>query len=228
MKNTWVYNELERFLEDPPIKVGDVKNGTLIILINSLIIPIFAICVLFLVVILTIPYLLLSIIKDIYDVWYKYNEERLKTNFLKDVNKNLINYGNKLLKKEGLYKFKNYEIKTNNIPLNMFIKNFFIDYNYSYNTVNKRNKVICTTGRRRSLGDIYLICKHYYPNCTIIEVFKELVALLNLGNINTQKCSDIRKYVFYSNRASSHRSLYNCVEYFNVQITMSELISKIK
>lgn len=60
------------------------------------------------------------------------------------------------------------------------------------------------------------------------KVFKELIVLFNLGNINTQKCSDIRKYVFYSNRASSHRSLHSCVEYFNVQITMSELISKIK
>ncbi len=228
MKNTWIYNELETFLEDPPIECRNIKNKTLRLLINILIIPIIAVAIFFLVIIIALPSLLLSIIKDIYDVWYKYNEERLKTNFLKDVNKNLMNYGNKLLKKEGLYKFRNYEIKTNNIPLNIFIKNFFIDYNYSYNTVNKKNKVICATGRRRSLGDIYLICKYYYPNCTIIEVFKELIALLNLGNINTQKCSDIRKYVFYSNRASSHRSLYNCVEYFNVQITMSELISKIK
>lgn len=227
MKNTWVYNELETFLQDPPIECRNIKNGTLRLLINILILPMFAVAIFFIVITLALPSLLLSIIKDIYDIWYKYNEERLKTNFLKDVNKNLINYGNKLLKKEGKLRLKGFSMDEKPL-LSTFIKKFFIDYNYNYETVNKNNKVICATGRRRSLGDIYLICKHYYPNCTIIEVFKELVALLNLGNINTQKCSNIRKYVFYSNRASSHRSLYNCVEYFNVQITMSELISKIK
>ncbi len=63
--------------------------------------------------------------------------------------------------------------------LERFIYMFFKSYNNQYHsykvgTPTLPYKYQCHYGKRRSLIDTYLICKHYYPDCTLKEV-KDIV-----------------------------------------------------
>lgn len=78
-----------------------------------------------------------------------------------------------------------------------FIREFILKYNSNYDTF-AGEYIQCAKNRRRSLGDIYLITKYYYPNCTIEDVIKELIHLLNTKKIAGSYCSTIHKYVFHN------------------------------
>ena len=89
-----------------------------------------------------------------------------------------------------------FQLTPNDTTLKNFIYNFINSYNYSYATFDHNDMFQCHPGRRRSLGDIYLICKHYFPECTMEEV---LLILLNLTidrRIGGSYCSTICKYVW--------------------------------
>lgn len=85
--------------------------------------------------------------------------------------------------------------------LHEFLKLFFEEWNSTKRTVFvDDNTQQTSTGRRRSLGDIYMICRYYYPNVTLTEVLQELYTKLprELTNgFRTSKCSQIRKRVWY-------------------------------
>lgn len=76
-------------------------------------------------------------------------------------------------------------------------------WNYSRNTIYIDNEEIQTQmGKRRSLGDIFIIMKYYYPNITLKEVVKLLYVDLftvmgeNPG-LRTSICNQINKRVWY-------------------------------
>jgi hypothetical protein len=242
IKQTWLYKELQKFQDGPILsideftKIGE-NSGTLLSIINIIIIPI-----IFLGAIIFIPSLLILslpfyIVKDFYDWYIRANYEKLKlkkelkelrkkTDVLNNVELALNKYGDSLVKKEGLYNLSMYN---HDITLYGFLLKFFKEYNDIYNTVNKNNKVICDTGRRRSLDDIYLICKYYFPDCTTYQVFKELIKLSKSNKINYSKCSTINKYVFYHNPYTyAENSSNSYVEYFNCKITFNELLKNLK
>jgi len=74
-------------------------------------------------------------------------------------------------------------------------------WNATRNTVYVDDGSIQTEmGKRRSLGDIYMICKYYYPNCTLKEVIKLLyITLLDEldEGMRTSYCNIINKRVWY-------------------------------
>lgn len=82
-----------------------------------------------------------------------------------------------------------------------FLVKFFTEWNDNKNTVYVDTREVQTdTGRRRSLGDIYMICKYYYPKITLEEVLREL--LIELDNyfesgFRTSYCFNICKRVWY-------------------------------
>ena len=60
-------------------------------------------------------------------------------------------------------------------------------------------------GKRRSLGDIYKICKYYFPEITLKELMKLLyVDLIAIAGFRSSKCSQIRKRVWYYSNGSSN------------------------
>lgn len=94
--------------------------------------------------------------------------------------------------------------------LQEFLINFINDYNNRFNTVYYNSGNTQTScGRRRSLGDIYMICKFYFPNIELIDVVKLLYGEFLTTDVfkrpNTSKdlrtsyCSTINKRVWYSN-----------------------------
>lgn len=79
--------------------------------------------------------------------------------------------------------------------LNEFLRHFFKEYNNKYITYQGSN-IICKQNRRRSVEDIYLICKNYLPDVTLDDVLRNLVSLIDEDFLSTSKCSDINRYVF--------------------------------
>lgn len=189
---------------------------------------------LFIIVVISFPFMtLFYLIRDIYNLYNIFPAiYRIvnKKKFLKNIESKLYNYERKLLSKEGIYKLD--DMTSNNIRLELtiledFIFNFINEYNYESWTFRVKDlKKICGNGKRRSLGDIFLICKYYFPNCSLYEVLMSIIRLQKKGKIAVQKCNDIKKYTFYPVSYGNFRT-YNedlKVEYFkNITISFKEL-----
>ena len=76
-------------------------------------------------------------------------------------------------------------------------------WNNSKNTIYLDNSEVQTeSGRRRSLGDIFIVLRYYYPNITLKEVVKLLYVTLPeelRGNngLRSSYCNQINKRVWY-------------------------------
>lgn len=107
----------------------------------------------------------------------------------------------------------------------LFIKKFISNINNNYYTVDsKTNKVTCRLGARRSIRDIYLIVKYYFPEVTFEQVLKDIVELYNAGIINGSYCSDVRLYVFYTDQISYSRNAERNLE-DSLEIKFKDLIN---
>ncbi len=74
-----------------------------------------------------------------------------------------------------------------------FKKQFF-QRNHEFDTINSSNGSTQTTkARRRSLGDIFMICKYYYPNISLQTIIAWLYGKNTPGG---QFCGTIQKRVF--------------------------------
>lgn len=129
-------------------------------------------------------------------------------------------YSNTNVKKELLTKKF---INSKHSKFDDFIFEFLIQYNNECNTIDYyNNRHICDTNRRRSLHDIYLITKYYYPEVTFIDIIKTILSLLKIGVICGSYCSTVKKYVFYTNDLSNHNSFGHTLE-FASELTFNDL-----
>lgn len=124
---------------------------------------------------------------------------------LKKSNSIFSNLEEKILKSDKERKIRFEKLMRKNIPTNLqdFLIKFFQSYNEEKNTIYIDTKEIQTEiGKRRSLGDIYKICKYYFPDITLNDVLKELY--INLPKKITRGfrscyCFTINKRVWYYN-----------------------------
>lgn len=92
-------------------------------------------------------------------------------------------------------------IDTSKITVNEFIQYFLILYNGIFITSLKNKNVIHTIeNKRRSLGDVYLICRNYFPDVSLREVLKSLYFITNIQGFRTSYCYQINKRVWYYSR----------------------------
>lgn len=105
----------------------------------------------------------------------------------------------------GRYTIIHYLEQLNVKPINYkdFIKNFILIYRDCYITFSDGGKErglynFTDTRRRRSLGDIYLVTKTYFPDVKIQDVVKVLVDLCEKDIIKASYCTTINKYVFHT------------------------------
>lgn len=113
--------------------------------------------------------------------------------------------------------FKEYDKK--------FILRFLRNMNNEYYTVNsKTNKVTCRLGARRSIKDIYLIVKYYFPEVTFKQVLEDIVYLFREDFINGSFCNDVRLYVFYTTQISFSRNSDRTLE-LSKKLTFKDLIN---
>ena len=113
--------------------------------------------------------------------------------------------------------FKEYDKK--------FILRFLLNMNNEYYTVDSEtNRVTCRLGARRSIKDIYLIVKYYFPEITFEQVLEDIVSLYNQQFINGSFCNDVRLYVFYTDQISFARYPDRTLE-FSQELTFKDLIN---
>lgn len=83
-----------------------------------------------------------------------------------------------------------------------FLIQFFKKWNTNRDTIYVETKNIQTPkNKRRSLGDIYMIMKYYYPDITIYDVIQLLYVTLHKGELSdgfrSSHCRMIKKRVWY-------------------------------
>lgn len=153
-----------------------------------------------------------------------FNDPKLK----KKVKKAIWDHQDDLFRSNGgnNYYLKDFFYNVENYTLESFIILFINEYKDYYDTYEENtNRYICNRGKRRSLGDIYLICKYYFPECGIENVLKILIKLLLRGTIQGSYCNTIHKYVFY---IGSNSIIYdNKVEYDNT-LRIKDIINTYK
>lgn len=103
-------------------------------------------------------------------------------------------------------------LKKRNETLEEFLIKFFNNYNNNKETLFVETKEVQTPpGKRRSIGDIYAICKYYYPTCTIRDVVNIVYNVLptEVPRFRSSLCNQIKKRVFYQGTEDQQAELYN-------------------
>lgn len=90
-----------------------------------------------------------------------------------------------------------------------FLKLFFTVYNKKGSGLLTHTRVSgpegdnqstqCKGGKFRSIGDMYAICKYYYPDCTLLQVRSLIHELVKEKILTSWICSTINKRVFWNN-----------------------------
>lgn len=122
----------------------------------------------------------------------------------------------------------------NNMTFRAFVVNFLRNSNIAHSTVyvsgTREGLMQTPTGRRRSIGDIFKICKFYYPNCKLVDLAKILYLEKfennsDLSFIGTLKCQTIHKRVWWNN--GQHRISHD-TDVDEYDMTFANWISEIK
>ena len=145
---------------------------------------------------------ILEIIKFIIYIPIKISRKLMFKKSLNDYINSLDQQGNLVLQ---------YYVHPDKQSLNSFIVQFLRSHRNQYNTVDTNGNFVCDKHRRRSAGDIYRICKTYYPHCTFEDVMKILIQNCIDVNIGASRCSTIHKFVFHCD--SYHFEPKGSVEY---------------
>lgn len=86
--------------------------------------------------------------------------------------------------------------------LEEFIRAFFTKYNNEKATYifkkDKSDELFCDVGRRRSLQDLYKICKYYYPDCKLREIKEILNYWMQEKTLRCTFCSQVLKEVYFT------------------------------
>lgn len=221
MKNTWIYRGLQNLQEEPlGTESFDFKSA----FFTAIALPFIAVFLAVVVVIIGFFYLLISplmLLKDIYDIYYKLTEKRKLRKEEENLKSNLktwLNGYKEILRNQHYFTLvhkdtrEKLEIPYKNIAT--FLYYFLIKHNSEFNTYCG-NYLVCRVNRRRSIHDLYLISKHYFPTLTLEELILSLNHLIEQRQICTQYCTTINKYVFYSTDVSFHHSTAHSLEFTN-------------
>jgi len=100
-----------------------------------------------------------------------------------------------LLKNNSLLYFKEFDKNTNKKTLKTFVSYFFNILSEKYETCwsNSITWPQCEPSRYRSLTDLFLCCKYYYPECTLEQV---ALILWNKKKLSSWICFYINQRVY--------------------------------
>ncbi len=99
----------------------------------------------------------------------------------------------------------------------------FFSRNEAFDTVYSSNGVVQTTrGKRRSLGDIFMICRYYYPNISLSTVISWLYSPDYYKGLY---CGTIHKRVWRMDYSAMYH-LSNTDEYKNLPSYYTNILNK--
>lgn len=107
---------------------------------------------------------------------------------LKEIENNLLH------ECPNFYKLDGY-LHDHKKPLEVFLEEFVLHLRNKYVTVSnnaKINFVVCGVGKNRTIGEIFLIARYYYPDCSYKEV---RFSLTKNKKIQIIKCGDVDDFV---------------------------------
>lgn len=104
-----------------------------------------------------------------------------------------------------------------------FILNLFTVW-YNRNTVFAENGTVQTKAfRRRTISDIYMLCRHYFETPSLSKIYKILIDLISKNILCSAICSDLCRRV-YRGKISGYDSIgfFNSVptDEFGVNFTL--------
>lgn len=100
-------------------------------------------------------------------------------------------------------------LKKRKETLEQFIEKFFTKWNDEHETIYVDSKETQTEPEcRRSIGDIYMICKYYYPKCTLKQIKDILYDLVkNKEGYRSSYCHSTKKRMFYYSNTENNALL---------------------
>jgi hypothetical protein len=141
--------------------------------------------------------------------------DEVKEDFFIDIQYQIIEANPSSIRLPGL--LRNRKTQT----LSDFLRTFFLKWNDEKDTIFVEDRDIQTAaGKRRSVGDIFMICRYYYPTCTLSQVYDILLNQLPItmpSGFRTSYCSTINKRVWYydATKESAQKDLNKADEYSN-------------
>lgn len=106
-------------------------------------------------------------------------------------------------------------LKKRKESLEEFLETFLVKWNREKDTIFVENKKVQTpAGKRRSIGDIYNICKYYYPQYSKEELLDIITNHLystfqsKIKGYRSSYCNMIKKRVFYVDEQKGN-NIYN-------------------
>jgi hypothetical protein len=103
-------------------------------------------------------------------------------------------------------------LKKREETLKEFLIKFFTKWNHTKPTVFADSKAVQTpAAKRRSLGDIYKICKYYYPKTNLKQVRNLLYTTLHneVPRFRSSYCNQIHKRVWYQGSATQGAGVFD-------------------
>lgn len=99
----------------------------------------------------------------------------------------------------GLLYLNGFEFEGVKPKFDVFVQDLIDKHVNDYHThFCKNNNRQCDARRNRSLGELYLICKFYYPKCTLWQLKTILIKLYKQEKIWTRECCTIHKRTYYT------------------------------
>lgn len=153
-------------------------------------------------------------------------KESKRNKFFVDLEKRIIDSYPRLIRFDKLNKTGRKD-KT----VEEFLVRFFKEFNDEKLTIYVDDKSTQTdVERRRSIGDIFMITRYYYPDVTLEEVYDFLMisGKKHFDNgFRSSFCSQILKYVFYYNGNATH-NVANVDKRAEWNYTYNEIKSELK
>jgi hypothetical protein len=130
--------------------------------------------------------------------------KKVEVNKIDAIESSIINSNKKIRLEKFLRKDKG-------ISLKVFLQTFFCKLNNEYNTIYYEDRKVQTPkGKRRSLADLFLISKYYFPKTRLKEVLEILYSFENskeVPNFRSSFCNQIKKRTFYKGTSSQQSEI---------------------
>ncbi len=142
------------------------------------------------------------------------------TRYLKTDNSNLKEF------EERSKKWRKYKLKLDLHPTSLAGVIYYMVFNYQPTFTLRDNNLQCPGARKRSVEDVFRVCKSYCDNITLKQVKKAMDKLVTSGKMARNYCYIVQKMVHYPRSVSVDiSSILTTLEKDNVKFGSIEKIS---